>query len=56
MGKTKILQKSWGISKDKEDLECWILGPQTILKPAFNSMGFFLTTALLTGGHICDSP
>jgi hypothetical protein len=28
VGKTKILWMHWGISKDKEDLKCWILGPQ----------------------------
>jgi hypothetical protein len=25
MGKTKILQTPWNITKDMEDLECWIL-------------------------------
>lgn len=55
MGENKILQMSWGIIKDKDDPQSYILGILTVFKLGFNDMAFSLSTVPLTNYNFCAS-
>jgi len=55
MGETMILQMSWGIIKDKDDPQSYILGILTVFKLGFNDIAFSLPTAPLINCNFCLS-